>query len=156
AVIPGPYGVQYGPGLSFIDVQTAPTNRSESGDFESTYRTLGLYRFNGAQGTVREIIDGASGDWGFRLSYGLSKGSDYKAGNDMPIPSAYDDRDALAEFGYDLSSSTHFDFAYQRNDLLNTDCPGRLFDIDHMGTDVFNVRLHNDDAGTELTKWTAI
>ena len=33
-VIPGPYGVQYGPAFSFIDVETSPTPRYQNG-FES-------------------------------------------------------------------------------------------------------------------------
>ncbi len=153
-VIPGPYGVQYGPGLTFIDVQTAPTTRSKNGCFETTYDTLGTFRTNGSQYSAREIVNGGSGDWGFRLSAGVANGADYRAGNGQKIPSAYNNHDEMAEFGYDLSPSTRLEVAYLRFDQLETQYPGRVFDIDNLGTDAFNVKLVNDDVGSQLTKWS--
>ena len=47
-VIPGPYGVQYGPGFSFINVQTIDTPRSTNGCTQWNNRFSILARGNGS------------------------------------------------------------------------------------------------------------
>jgi outer membrane receptor protein involved in Fe transport len=46
-VVPGPYGLRYGPGFAFIDVVRAPTPRYEC--FENHFLTSGIVRTNGGQ-----------------------------------------------------------------------------------------------------------
>ena len=52
-VVPGPYGLRYGPGLAFIDVTRQPAPRYECG-FESHFDTSGSVRSNGGQIYGRE------------------------------------------------------------------------------------------------------
>ncbi len=153
-IIPGPFDVSFGPAFSFVDVQTEPVMRSKDGCFDSNYETVANYRTNGSQWSTRQIVNGGAGDWGFRLSAGVAMGSDYTAGNGQKIPSAYNNYDEEAQFSYDLGPSTKIDIGYLRFDQSETQYPGRLFDIDHLGTDAFDVKLHNDDVGSEMTKWT--
>ncbi len=93
-VIPGPYGLRYGPGLSFIDIITQDTPRYDDGP-ESSYRLNGDLHTNGGQLYGRLTAEGGDDDYGYRISYGHRKGSDYEAGNDLSIPSSYDTGDVL-------------------------------------------------------------
>ncbi len=95
-VVPGPYGLRYGPGLAFIDVVRQPVPRSETGCYESHFDQIGNVRSNGGQVYGREIATGAGADWGFRMSYGDRAGSDFKSGDGTLIPSSYHNRDAWA------------------------------------------------------------
>ncbi len=91
-VIPGPYGVQYGPGLSFIDIEMSDTPRYDDGP-GSDYRANGNIRTNGGQLYGRLTAEGGSDDYGYRISYGHRTGDDYTAGNGLSIPSSYDSGD---------------------------------------------------------------
>jgi iron complex outermembrane receptor protein len=143
-VIPGPYGLRYGPGFAFIDVLREPTPRYDCG-FEAHFRTSGSVRTNGGQFYGRETVSGGSANWGFRLSYGHRQGSDYEAGNDLLIPSSYTNRDLWGEISYDLNPYQHIDFAYQRLDQTDTEYPGQFFDIGFLGTYGFELRVVDED-----------
>src|SRR5690606_22962140 len=91
-VIPGPYGLRYGPGFSFIDIITLDTPRYEDGP-ESHGRLNGNIRTNGGQLYGRATAYGGSDNYGYRISYGHRKGSDYDAGSGLAIPSSYNNRD---------------------------------------------------------------
>ena len=71
-IIPGPYGVRYGPGLAFIDVTAKPTRRSQVTDW--TGSTSLLYQSNGEQFYGRETLSLAGSDYGVRASYGHKVG----------------------------------------------------------------------------------
>ncbi|MHC4400066.1 MAG: TonB-dependent receptor [Planctomycetota bacterium] len=143
-VIPGPYGLRYGPGFAFIDVVRAPTPRYADG-FQAHFRTVGNLRTNGGQVYGRETISGGSCDWGFRFSYGHRRGSDYEAGNGLGIPSSYQNRDIWGEFSYDVNPYQHVDVSYQRLDQTDTEYPGQIFDVGYLQTYGFNLRVVDED-----------
>ena len=144
AVVPGPYGLRYGPGLAFIDVVRAPTPRSENG-YETQFDTIGNVRTNGGQVYGRATVLGSAEKWGYRFSYGHRRGNDYQAGNGLDIPSSYNNRDVLGEIGFDLSRNQHIEFAYQRLDQTDTEFPAQFFDINALTTYGFNLRYYEDD-----------
>jgi outer membrane receptor protein involved in Fe transport len=142
-VVPGPYGLRYGPGFAFIDVTRMPTPRSTSGivqDFETNFDT----RTNGGQVNFRESVSGGGADWGYRFSYGARKGSDYRAGNDLKIPSSYESQDVWGELSYDINSHQRLDFAFQRLDQTDTEFPAQFFDLNFLGTYGFQAALTDD------------
>ncbi len=96
---------------------------------------------------------GGGDDWGFRLSYGDRKGSDYESGNGTRIPSSYHNQDIWGEFSYDLSPYQHIDFAYQRLDQTNTEYPCQFFDVPFMGTYGFETQLVDEDPTAPWTKF---
>ncbi len=153
-VIPGPYGLRYGPGFAFIDVVRTPTPRYDCG-FEAHFDTTGNLRMNGSQLYGRETVYGGSKDWGFRFSYGGRKGADYEAGNDDKIPSSYENRDVWGEVSYDLNPHQRIDFAYQRLDQTDTEYPGQFFDLGFLGTYGFQMRIVDEDPAAPWTKLTA-
>jgi iron complex outermembrane recepter protein len=132
-VLPGPYGLRYGPGLAFIDVTRVPTPRYEDG-FESHFDTTGNVRSNGGQLYGRETAYGGSDDWGFRMSYGDRAGHDYRAGSNLLIPSTYHNRDAWGELSFDVNPNRRLDIAYQRLDQTDTDYPCEFFNVDNLAT----------------------
>lgn len=157
AIIPGPYGLRYGPGMAFIDVVRTPTPRYACGP-ESHYDLIGTTRGNGGQLYGRATASGGGSDWGYRFSYGHRKGSDYRAGNGLDIPSSYNNQDLLGEIGYDLSKHQRLELSYQRLDQTDTEFPGQFFDINALSTYGFNLR-YIDDCPThpwekfEISSW---
>ena len=143
-VIPGPYGLRYGPGFSFIDIVTADTPRYDDGP-GSDYRANGNIRTNGGQLYGRITADGGSDDYGYRISYGHRKGSDYTAGNGLNIPSSYDTGDVTAQFGFDLNKHQHVEASYLRLDGADTEYPDQFFDVDTLATNGATLRLVDDD-----------
>ena len=139
-VLSGPYGVQYGPGFSFIDIDLADTPRYECGP-EHHARILSNIRTNGGQLYSRTTAYGGDRDWGYRLSYGDKKGSDYLSGNDLQIPSSYDSNDVWAEFGYSINPDQRVELRYLRDEQIDTEYPGQFFNIDDLMTDSFNMRV---------------
>ena len=86
-VIPGPYGLRYGPGFSFIDVQLMDTPRSTCGTQWNNRFSL-LTRGNGSQILGSDTLSGGGQNYGFITNYGLRTGADYRAGNGQLIPSS--------------------------------------------------------------------
>ena len=82
-VLPGPYGLRYGPGFAYINVLTAEAPRYQNG-YESHYRSGFDVRTNGGGIYARETAYGGSCDWGFIVNWGLRKSSDYRPGDDAP------------------------------------------------------------------------
>jgi len=146
-VVSGPFGVEYGPGFSFFDVQMVPTPRSQDG--RETHYTTGLnFQANGGQVYGRETITSGTADSGFLINYGNRTGSDYRAGNGAPIsdiPSSYHNQSFYGVFSWDLSDETTVDFRYQRLDQSNTEFAVQFFDIASLATDNFGLTLRTDD-----------
>lgn len=151
-VVPGPYGLRYGPGLAFIDVVRTPTPRCEDG-FQSNFDTTGNVRSNGGQLYGRETVSGGSSDWGYRMSYGDRGGSDYSAGDGTKIPSSFHNRDVWGELSYDINPHQRLDIAYQRLDQTDTEYPCEFFDIDYLGTYGFEARVVDTDP---LAPWSRL
>ena len=112
-VIPGPYGVRYGPGLAFIDMTLAPTPRHDC--FESNLDSTFTVRSNGGQVYGRETYYGGGDNWGFRGSFGDRAGSNYRSGDGTSIPANYHATDEYAQLGYDFDKHQRLDFLYQRH-----------------------------------------
>lgn len=142
-VIPGPYGLRYGPGFSFIDVVRIPTPRY---DCPQVHNRFGMtYLTNGDQLYGRNTVFGGGQDYGFRINYGHRIGSDYEAGNGEDIPASYKARHVVADMGYDLSPYQRLEFNYLRLDQTDTEYYLQFFDIDYLVTDGFNLRLVDED-----------
>jgi hypothetical protein len=136
-VIPGPYGVRYGPGFSFIDVSTIETPRYDS--LEHHWLTGLTTRSNGGQILFRETLFGGNKRHGYIGSFTTRKGSDYSPGDAAPvekIPSSYDVMSGFFKYSKDLSPETRFEIQYDRLDEWDTEYPAQFFDINHLATDM--------------------
>ncbi len=150
-VIPGPYGLRYGPGLSFIDITTQDTPRYDDGP-ESSYRLNGDLHTNGGQLYGRLTADGGGDDYGYRISYGHRKGSDYEAGNELSIPSSYDTGDVWAQLGYSPSKYQRLEGTFLRLDQNNVDYAAQFFDVDTMGTFGTTLKFIDEDPASPWTQ----
>jgi outer membrane receptor protein involved in Fe transport len=146
-VISGPYGVQYGPGFSFIDIVTdAP--RPNSNDYKVLFNT----RTNGGQVAAREIAEIGGADWGLRASTGQRFGNDYRAGNGLDVPGSYRLTDIVLEHSFYLSRDRRLDFTYRRLDQGDTAYPVSFFDINSLVSNAFSTRYVDTDADSPWTK----
>ena len=144
-IIPGPYGVKYGPGLSFIDIVATPTPRYAIPEFHS--QTNVLAQSNGQQLYGREMFFGGGPDYGFRINVGQKTGNDYRSGNNTSIPASYNVRDIDIAVGFDLNSFTKLELEYLTQDMTNTEFAGLIFDARFRKTDALNARLTIDEPG---------
>lgn len=142
-IIPGPYGVKYGPGLAFIDVVPLPTPRHDVPTWNA--RTTVLYQTNGEQFYGRETISGGGPTYGARVAYGHKIGNDYQTGHGGRIPATYNVRDLDAIVGFDLNETSHLEFEYLRQDMTDTEFAGLTFDARIRKTDAFFFRFNNED-----------
>ncbi len=146
-IIPGPYGLRYGPGFSFIDVSMIDTPRYFNG-YESHARIGYTLRTNGGQNYGRVAAYGGNADWGYILSWGGRKGSDYKPGNDAQfaqIPSSYSTQNWMLQLGRDLSADSRVEFRYERVDDSDHEYAAQIFDVNFMGTDAVNLSYISED-----------
>ncbi|HVW36790.1 MAG TPA: TonB-dependent receptor plug domain-containing protein, partial [Pirellulales bacterium] len=150
-VIEGPYAVQYGPGFTFMDIVTRPTPRCQA----PQYRTSTSWLPNGQQIYGRETVSGGTQNLGYRFSYGHRNANNYRAGNDVFIPSHYNNGDILAEVGYNLSGFQRLEIGYRRLDQNHTAYPGQFFDVSALETNAFNVRYFDEDPTRRWTRLTA-
>ena len=119
-VIPGPYGLQYGPGFAYINVVPIDTPRSTNGCTQWTNRFNLLYRGNGNQVLFNDTASGAGQGYGFITNYGLRTGADYFAGNGQRIPSSFHSQNVLLQTGWDTANG-RVEARYNRFDMWNTD-----------------------------------
>lgn len=150
-IIPGPYGVRYGPAFGFIDIARIPTPRYDCG-FESHVRINETYQDNGSQNIGRAVVFGGSQNWGYRVSYGDRRGSDYRSGDSTLIPSSYLNQDLLGEFGFDTSEGQRIEFAYSRLDQGDTEYAAQFFDISALTYQGYNLRLIDEDPAAPWTR----
>ncbi len=143
-VIPGPYGLRYGPGFSFIDIITQDTPRYQDGS-GSDYRANGNVRTNGGQLYGRLTADGGGDDYGYRISYGHRKGSDYEAGNELLIPSGYDSGDVWAQYGFNTGKYQRVEASFLRLDGDNIQYAAQFFDIDRVATNGTTLKAIDED-----------
>lgn len=149
-IIPGPYGVKYGPGLAFIDLEAAALPRSDAFEWDS--RTSMLYRSNGGQFYGRETVTVSGADYGTRFSYGHKTGSDYLSGNHTQIPASYNVLDVNVAVAFDLTPESTIQFEYLHQNMSDTEFAGLAFDALLRQTDAFFLRYeHHDDASE--TSW---
>jgi iron complex outermembrane receptor protein len=146
-VIPGPYGLRYGPGFSFIDITTIDTPRSACG-YEWNNRFGVSVRGNGGQIYGRDTVMGGAENYGFIAHVGIKSGSDYEAGNGQLIPSSYHNQDELLQLGFDLSDAAKIEMSYGRVDVRDTEYALQFFDVNALATDSFNLRYEEEDFAT--------
>jgi len=143
-VIPGPYGLRYGPGFSFIDVDTIRAPRFQNA-FQANAQ-IGLnFRNNGEQLYSHETFSGGASDWGFIFNFTNRTGNDYRGGNGEPIPASYVGNNALAHFEFDLAPETRVEFRYRRYDQTGTEFAGQFFDLNFLDADNFTMSLISED-----------
>jgi iron complex outermembrane receptor protein len=146
-VIPGPYGLRYGPGFSFIDIVTIDTPRSDCG-FQWNNRFGVSARGNGGQIYGRDTVMGGAENYGFIAHFDIKSGSDYEAGNGQRIPSSYHTQNAMLQLGFDLSQDSRVEVGYSRLDIRDTEYALQFFDVNALATDSFNLRYVQDDVST--------
>jgi outer membrane receptor protein involved in Fe transport len=151
-VIPGPYGLRYGPGFAFIDVQTSPTPRSQDG-YQSHSRVGMNYRDNGEQIYGTASLYGGGIDWGYIVAYGNRTGNDYASGDQTKIPASYHNQNFLGQLGFDLAAHTRVEFRYQRLDQTDTEYAGQFFDVNFLKTDAFSLSLIDEDPCAWYTRF---
>ncbi|WP_425619325.1 TonB-dependent receptor [Anatilimnocola sp. NA78] len=136
SVIPGPYGVRFGPGFSFLDIDMIDTPRY---DCPETHGRLGFdMRSNGGQTGMRGTAFGGASDYGYLLHWGTRNGADYMAGNGQKIPSSYHAQNVMMQFGYDLSPNTKSEISFSYLDVHDTEYALQFFDINKLNTDSWN------------------
>jgi outer membrane receptor protein involved in Fe transport len=143
-VIPGPYGLRYGPGFSFIDIVTQDTPRYQDGS-GSDYRANGNIRTNGGQLYGRLTADGGGEDYGYRISYGHRKGSDYEAGSGLLIPSGYDSGDVWAQYGFNTGKYQRVETSFLRLDGSDIAYAAQFFDVDTIHTNGTTLKAIDED-----------
>ncbi len=143
-VIPGPYGLRYGPGFSFIDVIKSPTPRYAHGP-ETHARTSLDFLDNGDRWYARAGIYGGGDNYGYRFSYGHRIGSDYDSGDNILIPASYKNRNVLGELSYDITPYQRLDFNYLRLDQTDVEYPLQVYDTRYLVTDGFSAALVDED-----------
>jgi iron complex outermembrane recepter protein len=142
-VVKGPYSVQYGPGFSFIDVETNGSPRYQDG-FEQHGRLSSEYKWDGRQFYGRAGLWGGDYNWGYSISYDQRAGKSYESGNGESIPSGYDSRDVNAVFGFDLTPCDHIEVGYLRLDQTGVQFPGQVFDTSDLLTNSFRGRYTSE------------
>jgi iron complex outermembrane recepter protein len=145
-VIPGPYGLRYGPGFSFINVSTFDTLRF---DCPESHVNIGYSILtNGGQNNGRATVYGGSQDWGYIFSYGIRAGADYHPGGDAPlsrIPAQYELQNFLGQFGVDMPEDARLEFRAIRMDGNDIEYAAQIFDIDNLVTDAYQVTYVKPD-----------
>jgi hypothetical protein len=142
-VIPGPYGLRYGPGFAFIDVVTMDTPRSCCGT-EMNNRFSILTRGNGSQIIGQDTVTIGGENYGAIANYGLRTGSDYAAGNGQRIPSSYHSQNVLLQLGRDVGDG-RLEARYNRFEVADTEYALQFFDINSLKTDSFNLAYSGYD-----------
>ena len=79
-------------------------------------------------------------DWGFRATYNILSGSDYRAGNGQDIASSYNSQNVNFALGFDLSPNSKIEFKGLRVHQQDLEFPGLYFDIHNLDTEAYNAR----------------
>jgi outer membrane receptor protein involved in Fe transport len=138
-VLKGPYSVRYGPGFSFIDIATLNSPRYEHG-FDWGGRTLFGYQTNGKRWTGLQSLWAGDAGWGFRATYDIRTGDDYRAGDDQIVPGGYNSQDVTYAFGLDISPDSRIEFKGLRLFQHDMAFPGLFFDINRLNTEAYSLR----------------
>jgi iron complex outermembrane receptor protein len=144
-VIKGPYSVLYGPAFSVLDVATLDAGRSNG--LEVHGRTGGSYQTNGNRYDALQGVSVTDSNWGFRGTYNILQGSDYKSGNGTTIPGSYLSNNVNFALGLDLTSTSRLDIKGLRVVQNNLAFPGLYFDVRQLDTEAYSVRYSLFDQG---------
>lgn len=155
-VTKGPYSVEHGPGLNFVDFQLEESPRFADGPEMHGSTTL-EYQTNGNAWYGRQTLVGGDSNWGYRVGYGNRTAVDYEAGDGRKIPSSLRSQDFDVALGYDLTEDSSIEFSYLRLDQTGVQFPGAFFDIDYLVTDGFEAKYEIVDQDSfdlfELEGW---
>ncbi|MBB3210278.1 iron complex outermembrane receptor protein [Rhodopirellula rubra] len=157
-VISGPYGLRYGSGFSFINVDSIPTPRYENGA-ENHLRLGTQVRPNGGQTYNTATLMGGGDKGGYYVNLGYRKGSDYKAGNGLAIPSSYEAMNLFSAYGRDLTEYTRMETKFSLLDQGQTEYAGQFFDVDalnHYGITHSFIHLNEETGfGWRIDGWVS-
>jgi iron complex outermembrane recepter protein len=138
-IVKGPYSVLYGPGFSFLNINTIDSPRSEEG-FKYGGRTSSGYQTNGQRWDGQQTIEVYDNNWGFRGTYNIMQGNDYRAGNGDKIASSYFSQNFNIAFGFDLNENSSLEFKALRVAQNDLEFPGLYFDISALDTEAYSIR----------------
>ena len=129
-VISGPYGLRHGSGFAFVNVDTIPTPRYECPE---NHLRLGTHvRTNGGQTYNTATLYGGGRRTGYYINTGYRKGSDFRAGNGLAIPSSYEAFNLMGAVGTDLDDDTRMITRFTHVNEGETEYAGQFFDIDDL------------------------
>ena len=155
-IIPGPYGLRYGPGFAFVELATLATPRYQDGP-QAHNRMGWTYRANGGQIYGTDRFYGGGAEYGYAISYGKRTGSDYAAGDGLRVPSGYENQDLIGQLGFDLTEYSRLEFRYQYVDQNNNECAAQFYDIDSLLTHAWSLSWYggqpDDFVRLEATGW---
>lgn len=141
-IIKGPYGVQYGPGFAFLDIFTLDSPRYNC--FEAHGRTSLGYQTNGDRWNGLQSIFAGDQNWGFRATYNILSGNDYRAGDGQDIAGSYNSQNVNFALGLDLSPNSRLEFKGLRVHQHDLEYPGLYFDIAKLDTEAYSLRYTLD------------
>jgi iron complex outermembrane receptor protein len=142
-IVPGPYGVQYGPGFSFLNIDMIETPRYLCPE---QHGRVGFdFRANGGQTGLRGTAFGGGSDYGYIVHWGMRNGADYTAGNGQKIPSSYHAQNVLFQIGYDLTPNTKTEIQYSHLNVRDTEYALQFFDIGKLYTNSVNIVTTTED-----------
>ncbi len=144
-VVKGPYSALYGPGLSFLDVATLDSPRYDR--FEVHGRSGGGYQTNGRRWDALQSVSVGDRDWGFRGTYNILQGNDYRSGDGTRVAASYLSNNVNFALGYNLTDKSSLEFKGLRVVQNNLEFPGLYFDIRQSDTEAYNLRYRLDDQG---------
>ncbi|TWU21992.1 vitamin B12/cobalamin outer membrane transporter [Novipirellula artificiosorum] len=155
-VISGPYGLRYGSGFSFLNIDSAPTPRYEDG--REHHLRLGTHvRTNGGQTYNTATLLGGGEKGGYYANVGYRKGSDYEAGDGLDIPSSYEAFNLFSAIGRDIDDATRWETKFSFMDQGETEYAAQFFDVDalnHYG--ISHSIIHRDEMtgfGYQIDGW---
>jgi outer membrane receptor protein involved in Fe transport len=138
-ILKGPYSVLYGPGFSFLDVETLDSPRYQNG-YETHGRSALGYQTNGQRFDGLQSVFGGDPSFGYRLTYNLLVGNDYRDGSGQKITSSYNSQNVNYAVGFNLSDDSKIEFkglyVYQHD----IEFPGLYFDVAHLTTEAYSAR----------------
>ena len=145
-IVKGPYSALYGPGLSFLDVATLDSPRYKC--FEVHGRTAGGYQTNGRRWDALQSVSVGESDWGFRGTYNILQGNDYRAGDGTRVPSSYLSNNFNFAVGWDPTEKSRVEFKGLRVVQNDLEFPGLYFDIRQSDTEAYSGRYTLFDQGS--------
>jgi outer membrane receptor protein involved in Fe transport len=140
-IIQGPFSVRYGPGFSFLDIESIGTPRSTTGMFDAHGSTSLSHRTNRQGWQGQQSFWGGNTDWGFRLSYDIQSAGDYRAGNGDLIPGRYNNQFVNFAYGVDFTKDCSLELRYLHVQQTGVLLPGLLTGVNSLVSDAFTGRL---------------
>ena len=143
-IIKGPYSVRYGPGFSFLDVQTLDTPRYQNGP--EVHGSTGLtYKTNENGWFGLQSFWGGGETSGFRVTYSDAFGSDYVDGSNRKEPSSFHSQTFSVDYGWNWGQYARFEIKGMHVDQPNVEIPGSFFDLNYLGSDAYTGRFIYED-----------